>query len=69
MCFKITPSLREHFNYRGISAELERRGYGSSRPQLAWAIRQKQREPEKPIDNQAKVANSSSLDDRNVDFA
>jgi hypothetical protein len=61
MCFKITPSLREHFNYRGISAELERRGYGSSRPQLAWAIRQKPRELEKPIDNQAKVANSSSL--------
>jgi hypothetical protein len=69
MCFKITPSLREHFNYRGISAELERRGYGSSRPQLAWAIRQKQREPEKLIGNQAKMANSGSLDDRNVDFA
>jgi hypothetical protein len=62
MCFKITPSLREHFNYRGLSGELEWRGFGSSRPQLAWAIRQKQREPEKPVDKQAKVVDSSSLD-------
>ena len=61
MCFKITPSLREHFNYRGVSAEVERRGYGSSRPQLAWAIRQKQHEPEKTLENQAKVVNSTSL--------
>jgi hypothetical protein len=61
MCFKITPSLREHFNYRGISAELEQRGYGSSRPQLAWAIRQKQHEPEKTVENHPKVVNSGSL--------
>jgi hypothetical protein len=61
MCFKITPSLREHCNYRGLSAELERRGYGSSRPQLAWAIVQKQHEQEKPVDKQAKVVDSSSL--------
>ena len=61
MCFKITPSLQEHYNYRGLSAELERRGYGSSRPQLAWAIRQKQHEPEKPVDNQARVVDASSL--------
>ncbi len=60
MCFKITLSQREYFNYRGISAELERRGYGSSRPQLAWAIRQKQHEPEKPVDDQNKDVNSSS---------
>jgi hypothetical protein len=59
MCFKITPSLREHFNYRGISAELERRGYGSSRPELAWVVRQNRREPEKP-DDQNKSVNSSS---------
>ena len=59
MCFKITPSLREHFNYRGISAELEQRGYGSSRPQLAWAIRQKQHEAEEPADEQNKGVNSS----------
>ena len=61
VCFKITPSLREQFNYRGVSAEVERRGYGSSRPQLAWAIRQKQHEPEKNVENQPKVVNSSSL--------
>ena len=30
--------LREYFHYHGISADLERRGFGSSR--LAWAIRQ-----------------------------
>jgi hypothetical protein len=46
MCFTITPALREYFHYQGISADLERRGFGSSRPQLAWAIRQKQHEPE-----------------------
>jgi hypothetical protein len=52
MYFKIAPSLRENFNYRGISAELERRGYGSSRPDLAWPVRQKQHEPEKPLKDQ-----------------
>jgi hypothetical protein len=52
MYFKIVPSLREYFNYRGISAELERRDYGSSRPDLAWAVRQKQHEPEKPLKDQ-----------------
>jgi hypothetical protein len=58
MCFKITPSLQKHFNYRGISAELERRGYGSSRPELAWAIRQKQHEPEKPADKRKQECES-----------
>jgi hypothetical protein len=53
MSFKITPGLREYFHYHGISADLERRGFGSSRPELAWAIRQKQQEPEKPEDEQA----------------
>jgi hypothetical protein len=60
MCFKITPSLGEHFNYRGISAEFEQRAYGSSNPQLAWAIGQKQHEPEEPVDVQSKGVNSSS---------
>jgi hypothetical protein len=60
MCFKITPSLREYYNYRGISAELERRGFGSSRPQLVWAVRHKQHEPETPVDDQNKGTNSSS---------
>ena len=31
MCFKITRGLREYFHYHGISADLERRGFGSSR--------------------------------------
>ena len=60
MCFKITPGLREYFHYHGISADLERRGFGSSRPEVAWAIRQKQQEPEKPEDDQNKGVKSSS---------
>jgi hypothetical protein len=60
MCFKITLGLREYFHYHGISADLERRGFGSSRPELAWAIRQKQQEAEKPVDDQNKSVNSSS---------
>ena len=60
MSFKITPRLREYFHYRDISADLERRGFGSSRPELAWAIRQKQQIPEKPADDQNKGVKSSS---------
>jgi hypothetical protein len=60
MCFKITPAQREYFHYRDISAEFERRGYSASRPELAWAIRQKQHEPEETADDQNKVVNSSS---------
>jgi hypothetical protein len=59
MCFKITPSLREYYNYRGISAEVERRGFGSSRPQFACVNQQKQHEPEKPVDDQNKGMNSN----------
>lgn len=33
---KITASQREYFRYTGPSAELERRGAGTSRPELAW---------------------------------
>jgi hypothetical protein len=60
MCFKITPALREYFHYRGISADVERRGFGSSRPQLAWAIRQKQHVQEKSVDEQNKSVKSIS---------
>jgi hypothetical protein len=59
MCFKITPGLREYFHYHGISADFERRGFGSSRPEVAWAIRQKPQEPEKPVDDQNKSVKSS----------
>jgi len=38
---KITASQREYFRYTGPSAELERRGAGTSRPELAWVRRQK----------------------------
>jgi len=42
MCFKITRALREYYRYCDVSAEAERQGHGSSRPELAWAQRQKQ---------------------------
>jgi cephalosporin-C deacetylase-like acetyl esterase len=44
MGFKITRRQREYYRYTGVSAELERLGLGSSRPELAWANRQKQLE-------------------------
>jgi len=44
MSFKITAKQREYFRYSGASAEVERRGLGSSRPELAWANRHKQQE-------------------------
>ncbi len=44
MSFKITAGQREYFRYSGVSAEVELRGLGSSRPELAWARRQEQRE-------------------------
>lgn len=64
MCFKITPALREYYHYRGVSADWERRGFGSSRPELAWANRQKQRETEKRADDQNKDLDLDSLKNR-----
>ncbi len=61
MYFKITPAQREYYHYRGISAELERRGCGSSRPALAWSVREKHREPEIPVDDQNKPENPRPL--------
>ena len=52
MCFKITAALGEFYHYRGVSAELERRGYGSSRPELCWANRQKPGHRENAADGQ-----------------
>jgi hypothetical protein len=60
MCFRITPALREYFHYRGISADVERRGFGSSSPQLAWAIRQKEHVQEKLEDEQNESVKSIS---------
>ena len=64
MPFKITPALREYFHYQGISADLERRGFGSSRPRLAWAVRQEQHEPETLLDDRNKGVSSSSPNSR-----
>jgi hypothetical protein len=41
---KITAALREYFRYTGVSATIERRGLGVSRPELASAKRLKQQE-------------------------
>lgn len=39
---KITKAQREYFRYTGVSAELEKRGAGTSHPELAWVRREKQ---------------------------
>jgi hypothetical protein len=36
---KIGAGTRDFYRYTGRSAELERRGAGSSRPELAWVRR------------------------------
>jgi len=46
MSFKITRALREYYRYTGASAEVEKTGHGSSRPELAWVVREKQRRQE-----------------------
>jgi hypothetical protein len=38
---KITAAQREYYRYTGPAAELEQRGTGSSRPELAWVRRAK----------------------------
>jgi hypothetical protein len=43
---KISSAQREYFRYTGASAELERRGAGTSRPDLAWVRRSKQQAQE-----------------------
>jgi hypothetical protein len=57
---KITASQREYFRYTGPSAELERRGAGTSRPELAWVRRQK-REKEQRHENDAEQAPKRDL--------
>jgi hypothetical protein len=39
---KVTSAQREYFRYSGASAELERRGAGSSRSDLTWVRRSRQ---------------------------
>lgn len=36
---KITSAQREYFRYTGFTADVERRGAGASRPELAWRVR------------------------------
>jgi hypothetical protein len=49
MCFKLTRTQREYYRYQGVSADLERRGYGSSQPEVAWANRHKEQDFGKPV--------------------
>ncbi len=39
--FRLTQAVREYFRYTGISADIEKRGLGSSRARFAWANRTK----------------------------
>lgn len=39
--FRLTRAVREYFRYTGISADIEKGGFGSSRPRFAWANRTK----------------------------
>jgi hypothetical protein len=48
---KITSALREYFRYTGASAELERRGAGSSRSDLAWVRRSRKLTQETPVES------------------
>jgi hypothetical protein len=45
---KIGATTREYYRYTGASAELEKRGAGSSRPELAWARRLPEEPAERP---------------------
>jgi hypothetical protein len=55
---KISAAQREYFRYTGASAELERRGAGTSRPDLAWVRRSKQQAQE----NSAEIKSGSGND-------
>ena len=44
---KIAAAQREYFRYTGVSAEVEERGMGTSRPELAWAKRVEEQEKER----------------------
>jgi hypothetical protein len=68
MSFQITAGQREYFRHRGVSAEVERRGLGSSQPELAWATRQKQGESGNGVVDVAeppKSVGSNSFDPQN----
>ena len=60
---KITAAQREYFRYTGASAEVEQRGMGASRPELAWAKRVQQQEKER------QCADSPCLDQSGLDPA
>jgi hypothetical protein len=62
MSFKITAGQREYFRYSGVSAEVERRGLASSRPDLAWATRQERRESSNAAVDLAQPARSVGID-------
>jgi hypothetical protein len=50
---KISARQHEYYRYTGVSAGLERRGAGSSLPELAWARRSQKQEEEKSSEFQS----------------
>jgi hypothetical protein len=57
---KITSALREYYRYTGASAELEQRGAGSSRPDLAWVRRSKQQDREGRSESEPDAGNNTA---------
>jgi hypothetical protein len=57
---KITSALREYYRYKGASAELEQRGAGSSRPDLAWVRRSKQKDGEGRSESEPDAGNNAA---------
>jgi hypothetical protein len=50
---KIRSAQREHYRYTGVSAQLEERGAGSSRAEVAWVSRWKRKNEENHSDTKA----------------
>jgi hypothetical protein len=57
---KITSALREYYHYTDESAELERRGAGSSRPNLAWVRRSKKKDGEGRSESEPDAGNNQA---------
>ena len=58
---KIKASTLEYYRYTGISADVERRGLGSSRKELARAKRQEPPDAERNCDSDPKAGTASQI--------
>jgi hypothetical protein len=59
---KIPAATREYYRYTGVSAELERRGAGCSRPELTWAARFPKQQAEMQSVKKSETGKISKLD-------